>query len=72
MNAKGCPPGTLLLASSRCPWCASVPRVSGPTDTDKNRFWLVLCPNKECPVQPYAAGDSEAEAVGKWCERKAQ
>ena len=45
MNTHNCPPGTLLLASSPCPWCASVPRVANPDD--ENARWLVLCPNKE-------------------------
>lgn len=67
MNTHNCPPGTLLLASSPCPWCASVPRVANPDD--ENARWLVLCPNKECPVQPFAVGDTEAEAVEKWSRR---
>lgn len=74
MNARGCAPGTLLLASSPCPFCGTPARLLADTASSGVKGWTVCCPaeNKVCPIHPRIWRQDKAEAIRIWCERMAQ
>jgi len=68
------PPGTLLLASSPCPFCGSPARLLADTASSGIKGWTVCCPadHRTCGVRPQVWRQDKAEAIRIWCERMAQ
>lgn len=69
MNAKHCPPGTLLLASSKCPFCGKMPQSINYGGKISPR-WFTRCLNIKCAVRPCTQGfKTKEEAEAAWCRR---
>lgn len=81
MNAPGLPPGTLLLASSKCPFCGSRLDVAPETASSGVKGWRGYCTGARetwdggrciepvCDVRPSVWRESKDEAVSAICRR---
>lgn len=82
MNAPGLPPGTLLLASSKCPFCGSRLDVAPETASSGVKGWRGYCTGARetwegsryiepvCEVRPSVWRENKDEAISAICRRK--
>ncbi len=86
MNAHNCPPGTLLLASSRCPFCGSRLDVIPETASSGHKGYRGFCTGAlgtfggehgteyqqpVCDVGPRVWKPTRDEAISAICKRAA-
>lgn len=66
------PPGTLLLASSPCPFCGTPAQEwEEESKLALNPWFRCGCRNEDCMVQPKTGRcDTKEDARQSWCERK--
>jgi hypothetical protein len=81
MNAHNCPPGTLLLASSRCPFCGSRLDVIPETASSGHKGYRGFCTGAlgvsvdrvyqqpVCDVGPQVWKPTREEAIAAICRR---
>ena len=62
-------PGTLLMASSPCPWCGKLP----VSEEGLISGWVVRCSStvpRECSVRPSVWRPTREQAEEAWCKRR--